>query len=268
MIIDMHVHLLRQQGYEHHLARSAREAGIDKMVLLGGPEQYDSAPNRAVLDAAERYPDLFVPFAYFRLGRDYPGLVDLLRSQGFAGVHFALPQRAYDDKEFYLVYARAGQLGMPALFELGLVPSSGHDHVYDVCCGRMRPVMLDTVARAFPELSVIGTRLGSPWCEEACEVARCNTNVYLDLSGTLLKRKGPEFFREMLWWDETSAAYDGGPQPTAPWKKIVFGSGAHYSHLGSIRRDYEHLFDALGLDDAVRADVMCHNAIRALGLDY
>lgn len=268
MIVDTHVHLFREHGYEHRLAKAARETGIVKMALMGGPKQYDYAPNDAVLAAARRHPDLFIPFATFRLGRDYAAMVDELHRQGFHGLQFALPMHDYDNKEFYLVYARAGQLGMPAVFELGLLPNSGRDHLHDVCCRRMRPICIDTVARAFPELTIIGTRMGSPWCEEACEVARCNTNVYLDLSGSVLIKKPPEFFREMLWWDRVDSEYGGSRKTVGPWQKIVFGSDVHYKHLPEVRRDHENLVQALGLDADTLADVMARNAIRALGLDY
>ena len=268
MIIDTHVHLLRQQGYEHHLAKAAREAGIDKMALMGGPNQYDYASNDQVIAAAERYPDLFIPFAYFRLGRDYPAMVDEFRSRAFHGLQFAVPEGDYDDKEYYLVYARAGQLGMPALFQLGLLPNSGRDHLHNVCCRRMRPICLDTIARAFPELTLIGTRLGNPWYEEACEVARCNANVYLDLSGTTLKKKGPEFFSTMLWWDEADRGYTSAAPAIKPWRKILFGSDVHYTRLSSMRDAYENLMNALDLDSETRRDVMALNAVRALGLEY
>ncbi len=268
MIVDAHAHLLTQPGYEHHLAKAAHEAGIEKMVLMGGPKQYDYASNDDVLAAAERYPDLFAPFAYFRLGHDYAALVAQLHSQGFHGLHFAQPQKDYDDKGYYLAYAQAGQLGMPCLFELGLLPNSGRDHVHDVCCARMRPICIDTVARAFPELTVIGTRLGSPWCEEACEVARCNGNVYLDLSGGVLNRLPPELLRHLLWWDRAKNDYNDGPPAVGPWKKILFGSGVHCKYIASMRDDYMNLMGRLSLDDETKADVMAGNAIRALGLDY
>jgi predicted TIM-barrel fold metal-dependent hydrolase len=268
MIIDAHAHLLTQPGYEHHLAKAAHEADIEKMVLMGGPKQYDYASNDQVLAAAERYPELFVPFAYFRLGHDYPALVAQFHTEGFRGLHFALPQKDYDDKGYYLAYAQAGQLGMPCVFELGLLPNSGRDHVHDVCCGRMRPICLDTVARAFPELTIIGTRLGSPWCEEACEVARCNGNVYLDLSGSVLRRLPPEQLQRFLWWGAPDAERSNGPPPVGPWNKILFGSGVHCKYLADVRDDYMKLLSQLSLDAETMTNVMARNAIRALGLDY
>ena len=57
MIIDVHAHLLNFTGYDHLLAQSAKQAGIAKMVLTGGPRQYDFASNEDVLTASERYPD-------------------------------------------------------------------------------------------------------------------------------------------------------------------------------------------------------------------
>jgi hypothetical protein len=268
MIIDVHAHLLDHQGYDHQLARAARQAGIDKMVIMGGPSQYDYATNDEVLAAAMRHPELFLPFATFRLGRDYPGMVDQYRRQGFYGIQFALPQADYDSKDYYLVYSRAGQLGMPCVFQLGILPNSGRDHRFDVNCGRMRPICIDTVARAFPELTIIGTRLGNPWYEEACEVARCNTNVYLDLSGTTLKKKGPDFFRELLWWEDTSNAYDGAARGMRPWKKILFGSDTHAGRLSEARSEYESLLGKLDLDGDTVQDIMAMNAVRALGLEY
>jgi predicted TIM-barrel fold metal-dependent hydrolase len=267
MIVDIHAHMRKRKGYDRQLARAAYDAGINKLVLVGGPKQYDYATNDQVLAAAEHDPEMFVPFAYFRLGRDYPAAVDQLRSRGFYGLYLTLPEKDYDNKEFYLTYARAAQHGMPVIFELGLVPHSERDHVSDVRCRHMRPVYLDSVARAFPELTLIGTRLGSPWYEEACEVARCNNNVYLDLSGTVLKSKGPDFFRSMLWWDEAGGSYDRTPRCLAPWKKILFGSAVHHKHLPAVLNDYYALMDGLELDDKTRLDVMAMNAVRALGLE-
>ena len=37
---------------------------------------------------------------------------------------------------------------------------------------RMRPIYLNTIARAFPDLKIIGAHLGNPWYQEAAEVAR------------------------------------------------------------------------------------------------
>lgn len=52
----------------------------------------------------------------------------------------------------------------------------------------MRPIYLDTIARAFPDLKIIGAHLGNPWYQEAAEVARWNPNVFFDLTGSTLKK--------------------------------------------------------------------------------
>jgi len=265
MIIDVHAHLLNYTGYDHLLAQSAKQSGIAKMVLTGGPRQYEFASNDDVITASERYPDLFIPFAHFRLGHDYPAMVDEFHARGFCGLQFTMPEKDYDDKEYYLVYSRAGQLGMPALFQLGMIPNSGRDHLYNVCCERMRPIYLDTIARAFPELNIIGTRLGAPWYEEACEVARCNPNVFMDLSGSTLRRKRADFFGELLAWDTWE---DGAlPRGQRPWHKILFGSDVHCRHLNSIIGEYQKFFEHLGLNAETRSCVMGFNAVRALNLE-
>ena len=45
----------------------------------------------------------------------------------------------------------------------------------------MRPIYLETIARRFQGLILIGAHLGHPWCEEEAVVSFHNPNVYFDI---------------------------------------------------------------------------------------
>jgi predicted TIM-barrel fold metal-dependent hydrolase len=46
-----------------------------------------------------------------------------------------------------------------------------------------RPLHVDKLAHAYPDLKIIICHLGFPWVMEACEIATKNPNVYVDISG-------------------------------------------------------------------------------------
>ena len=45
-----------------------------------------------------------------------------------------------------------------------------------------RPILLDAVARACPDLVICAAHLGHPWCEELLVVLRKHPNMYADIS--------------------------------------------------------------------------------------
>ncbi len=58
------------------------------------------------------------------------------------------------------------------LFHLGIVTRTAEDRRFDADNERHRPIYLDTIARAFPGLTIIGAHLGNPWREEAAMPCR------------------------------------------------------------------------------------------------
>ena len=110
----------------------------------------------------------------------------------------------------------------------------------------MRPIYLDTLARAFPRINWIGAHLGNPWYEEAAEAARWNPNLAFDLSGTTLVKMTPRLgeFGNILWW-------------ATAWESIVFGSDCGIDYLPTAVDNYKRLMDALRLDEPTR-NLICH----------
>ena len=254
MICDFHAHLYDEDGYAEALAETARTLGIDKVCIGAGEAWHGIASNETVLEEAARYPDLFVPIAYLRLGRDGPDDVMRLNESGFRGLKVLAPLAPYDDVAFFPVYDAAQALELPILFHTGMLPATHLDRAFDVRSDRMRPVLLDTVARQFPALTVVGGGLGWPWYEEAAELLNLHGNVYFDLSGATLRKRGLEFFSALL--GAPQATLLERPRHGAACRRLLFGSGARHERIAEIECDYERLFRSMDLGQEVVEGIM------------
>jgi len=264
MLCDFHTHLHDDPDYAEALAETAQNLGFDKLCIGGGETRYGMASNEQVLAHSRTYPDLFVPFAFVRLGTDGAADVEDLGGAGFKGLRVCAPPAPYDAQGFFPVYEAAEALGLPVLFHTGLVPVTPLDGALDVRADRMRPVCFDTLARRFPKLKIVGSGLGGPWFEEAGAVLRLHQNVLFDLSGGALHRKGVEFYRTLLAAETTSVLDESGKQDA--WSRVLFGTAVRCDEIASVERDYQRLFRSLALRAEVVEDIMGRNAQRLLGL--
>ena len=264
MICDFHTHLYDEDDYAHALAETAHTLSIDKMCIGGGEARYGMASNDAVQRHAIEYPDLFVPFAAFRLGVDRPSDVARLSDQGFSGLRVAAPPAPYDDEAFFPVYEAAQALDMPILFHTGMLPPTPLDRALDVRSDRMRPVLLDGVARHFPALSIVGCGLGWPWYEEAAELLGLHPNIYFDMSGTTLRKKDLDFFAGLL--GAAPSTLLDRPHCGAACRRLLFGTAARHEKMPEIECNYERLFRSMTLDEDVVDGIMGNTAAKILGL--
>ena len=94
------------------------------------------------------------------------------------------------DKHYWPVFIKCSELGIPVAIQVGhtgpLLPSE---------CGR--PIHLDEVALAFPDLTLIGCHLGQPWHDEMMTLAWKHPNVYVETSARTPKY-WPESFVEFV----------------------------------------------------------------------
>ena len=265
MICDCHAPVFDESDYVPMLAETAQNLGFDKLCIHAGSERYGMVGNDGVLKHADRYPDLFVAFGYLD-AYEAPGrVVERLVGRGFAALRIGVPPVPYDSPELFPVYEAASALGVPLFFATGYVPPSRMDRALDVRVSRMRPSGLDTIARQFEELQVIGTGLGGPWFEEGTATLRWNENAFFDLSGASLRNRGAGFFRTLL--GPRQGSFPGTEDSGGAWSGIVFGSGSHYNDLASVEADYQRLFRSLALPQEVVSDIMGRNMIRVLGLE-
>jgi len=109
-----------------------------------------------------------------------------------------------------------------------------------------RPIYLDKVALDFPELTIIGSHTGWPWCEELIALAWKHPNVYLDISAHLPKYLDPAIIKFMN---------------SRGQKKCLFGTNG----LG-LARCKDMLMD-MDLKDATKQAVLRDNALRVFNLE-
>ena len=253
MLIDCHHHLGEEADYADKLAQECRRLKIDKVCLMGLPDYYGMSTNAQIKEAMDKYPALLVGFAFADLRIIVPDDINRFKEAGFQGLKFICPPGNYDEEGFDRIYQRVEELGMAALFHLGIVARHKSSDARRVNSNYMRPIYLDTIARMFPRLTIIGAHLGNPWYEEATMSARWNPNLYFDLSGSTLKKKTPEFLGGLLWWTPTTRYRD--PEGRHAWEKILFGSDVPYNEIEEVMNDYKKVLDALQVDAEIQAKI-------------
>ncbi|MBT4638847.1 MAG: amidohydrolase family protein [Deltaproteobacteria bacterium] len=81
-----------------------------------------------------------------------------------------------DDPKYFPVYARAQKLNIPVF----IYATMNYNREVPMDIGR--PIYVDRVAMAFPDLQIIASCGGWPWVHEMVGVARRHRNVYIDTS--------------------------------------------------------------------------------------
>ena len=258
MIIDVHHHISARPDDWKKLAEECSRLGIKKIVCFGN--------NEATRKAMDMYPDLIVGFGMLKLGVDNAAMVKEFADMGFRGIKFIRPMKNYDDRGFYGIYGKMEEHKLMGIFHLGIVsnrnPEAGR--YQDTDNNRHRPIYLDTIARAFPGLVIIGAHLGNPWYEEASMSARWNPNLYFDLSGSTLKKKTSGFIGSLLWWKEEGLY---SPHKQHAWEKIVFGSDVSIDLIEDTLNDYLRVFEELNLSEELRQKVLYKTMAKLLGLE-
>ncbi len=247
MVIDVHIHYVDEKDYLERLLEACSAVGIDKLCLSSSGPHYLHVGNNKIKEAFLKYPDRVLGFGFVDLGKDKPELVKELAEDGFKGLKIIKPAADYDDQQFYPVYEKAQAYGLPILFHTGIVQRMPNDHEADVSSNRMRPIYLDTIARAFPELTIIGAHLGTPWLQEAAMTARTNPNVYFDITGSPYggwrSVMTAEDYKKLFYWENA-------------FEKIVFGTDVKIEDLPRAKEVYHQVMDSLDLPKETRSKIL------------
>ena len=188
---------LISDGTIDRLLREMDEAGIDKTVLLaldaGIAFRSDLSVreyNDYVGDIVREHPDRIIGFAGIdpRRGAEAVGELERCAEMGLKGLKLWTLTGFYpDDEDYYPLYEKATELGMPMLFHTGMGPPGTYLKFN-------RPVYVDKVAVDFPETPIIMAHIGAPaWVEEAVAVVAKNRNVCVDISAWELTFKYAPF---------------------------------------------------------------------------
>jgi uncharacterized protein len=226
--IDFHVHLptpewldVSMRGYieaaESYFRSKVARRSLDELardyeaidsvaVLLAWDAETATGrprvPNELVAQAVTDHPGRFVGFGSVDplKGESAVDELDAIASAGLKGVklHPSLQAFAPDDERFWPLFERCEELGLAALFHTGTSGiGAGQPGGQGIRLDYARPIRLDAVAAAFPNLNVIAAHFGYPWHLELLAIALHKTNVYIDISGWAPKYIPAEVVREM-----------------------------------------------------------------------
>lgn len=263
-IIDAHIHHNGDPAFLEKL--TAKLDSVDGLALLiTAPKDLESVkafiakhPNRLICNG--------------ELSLDDPTaveLVDLFHAAGCAGLgEITSPLKNYDDRSYWPIYARAEKYRMILLFHTGIVNRMHPEIPSDISVDRMRPLTLDTIARRFPKLTVIGAHLGNPDYADAAEISRWNPNLYFDLSGSSLikKQDDPAFWKTIFWWSGVVSPHTPAGGPNA-FERLVFGSDVFNGELEEFDRElerYHKMLDACDVPKAAQENIFAGTMWRLL----
>ena len=228
-------------------------AGVDMVVLSAFQfDGVDVVTNEQVAVAAKKYPKRFVACGTLDpRGKPMPVLAELKRmKEEYDMVCLRLEPYAYGDgikgappteRMYWPLYAKCCELDMAVAIQVGhtgpLLPSEAG-----------RPIYLDEVALAFPELRIIGAHLGQPWHEEMMILAWKHPNVYIETSARVPKHWPESFvkFCDTYGQDKTLWATD---YPLLPFDRCI------------------DEIDGLNIRHEAKKKLLRDNAIRAFKLE-
>ncbi len=265
-IVDMHVHFdPKKPNYIEDFLKLSERLNLTALMLT-------PFENRVVVaEAAKQHPTKIIPFGYVNLDApDVVQQVEELHSMGFRGLgELEFVKKPYIDPSYFPVYERANEYGWVVLFHTGIVLRAKFNEPEDVASGRMRPIHLEEIARRFPKITVLGAHCGNPEYQWAAEIARWNSNVFFDLSGSSLTKMQRRLstFREIFWWtgegDSEVKTPDNDPNA---FVKLVFGSDTNLEGIENVVKQYHALFDACEIPEPTRNRIMAGTLIKLLSL--
>jgi predicted TIM-barrel fold metal-dependent hydrolase len=257
MIINVHAHIREGDDPDRRVHYYAAP-GMEKVCLHGD--------DKLTMQAHKLAEDFIVPIARGALGKTTPADVEAFSRDGFYGVHFSSAPAPYDAEEFFPVYEKMEELGMPAFFRTGHIRGGAKCRIEYT-----RPTCLDTIARFFPGLYIVGSQLGSPWFFEAMAAMLYNERVYFDMSGGVLRGLPLSWFRLMFMFKDVYLLPGGIRHRMHDesinrdiFRKIVFGTGGPQPEV--VEAFYRDLFTNLQVDFETQGLILWGNASRMLGL--
>src|SRR6201995_2036850 len=149
-------------------------------------------PNETVAAAVLEHPDAFAGIG--SVDPHKPSAVDEvaeIAALGLRGVKFhpSLQAFAPDDERFWPVFAACESHGLLALFHTGTSGIGARQPGgQGIRIDYSHPLKLDSVAAAFPQLTIVAAHFGWPWHMDLLAMALHKTNVYIDISGWSPKR--------------------------------------------------------------------------------
>ncbi len=263
--VDIHVHFdEKNTNYIEDFLKVSDRLNLTALMLT------PFANRKVVAEAARKHPKQIIPFGFVDLDApDVVRQVEELHSLGFRGLgELEFVKKPYNDPSYFPVYELANRYGWIVLFHTGIVLRQKFDEPEDVASGRMRPIHLEEIARRFPKITVLGAHCGNPEYEWAAEIARWNSNVFFDLSGSTLTKMHSRLadFKRIFWWSGLPQDSKTPDDDTSAFVKIVFGSDTDLNGIEGVMRQYHAMFEACDVPERTRRMIMGGTLSMLLGL--
>jgi len=175
---DIHCHVNWLDMDIDAWAKHFTELGIDRVFALGWEEldrrwtgEYE-LPTEDQIEAAERYPDLFVPWCSVDpREKDVPGKIREHVKRGCRGFGECKIRLLVDNPDLKVIYRTCDELGLPILFHVDIwMPGVPHWYMMDL-------TRLPAVLEEFPNVQFIGHGPGW-WREMSGDADDHPTNAY------------------------------------------------------------------------------------------
>lgn len=211
MIVDCHTHISCESADSVHSQHLEASEPVDVCIVLAESGESNERANKAVSEYAGKYRDKIVGFGVVDPRSDNVGVksVGALREKdGLSGVVVYCSSSGFHPchSRAMRFYEAAEEVGLPVFFHTGSELDTVAVLSYD------QPVLLDEVAREFPNLKIIVGSMGMPFVSQTLSLVSKHKNVYADL--TVRPSRVWEVYNTMV------AAYECGVM-----EKLVFGSG-------------------------------------------
>ena len=221
------------------LIEDHRTVGVDKCTILAvAPSEYTKYEARGSVDIAgvtgvpgppsidkgndyiaalkKKYPDYFIAMAavnpkYRGVRAAVAELGRAIEDLGMDGLKLypMYDHWAVNDRDLaFPIFEAAADLGIPVMIHLSTTPVSDTVLLYGW------PVLLDDVARRFPDLHLLVCHAGHPWIDECLILAARHRNVYLDIS----------FFNSTISRSETYDFLQRARKLGSPWTRICWAT--------------------------------------------
>jgi uncharacterized protein len=229
---------------DYHWAQSGL---VDKSIVLGFKSKYLQAeiPNSYVAAYVSRFPKKLIGFAGID-PTEGSALDDLraARDLQLRGITLSPANQDFHptDSRAMRIYAEAEKLKMPILVHpVGQFTEQSKLEF-------ARPVLLDEVAREFPQLRIVLAQLGQPWIDETICLLGKHQNVFADVSGMLS--------RPWQAYNALVAAHE-----SQVIDKLLFGSDFPYT---SVTDCIEALYSINQLAQGTNLPVVPREALRGI----
>lgn len=233
------------------------EAGIERAVLLAWDAETNTGnppvTNEHVAEVRDDYPDTFVGFASVDPLKDdcIEAAVRAVEDFDLSGFKFQQIAQGFDpsDSAHAELFETIADLDVPVIFHGGtstLGAGSRGGRGLKIEYGR--PILVDRVAAAHPDLDILFAHPAFPWEREQLAVVQQKGNVWMDLSGWLPK-----------YIDDQVLHYAG----TMLQDSVMFGTD-----YPMIRPEtwLESFAEHTDYDEAVNRKLLYENAADLLGL--